>query len=83
MDVQVAVPTFVAGSQSAKPTSVATTKVSPSSRFIRANRGRRNFATTAVVTFCTQDIAIGDCVVSNPSHLEILEEGPVRPPPHA
>jgi hypothetical protein len=65
-------PAYVAASLVAKPPSVTATKVSPSQRFIRANRGRRNNLT----------IAVGTAAVTA-MHVSNQEERLVRPPPNA
>jgi hypothetical protein len=83
MDVQVAIPTSVAVSQLANIAFVVAMKVSPSRRFFRATRGRQKSTTVVVENVGMQDLSTGDCVVSTSSHLEILEECPVGPPPHA
>jgi hypothetical protein len=68
--------------QSPSTTSVPAPKVSPTRRFFQATKGRRKF-TTAVMTNSKLDHTTSACVISTSLTLDILEESPVRPPPHA
>jgi hypothetical protein len=71
MDLQVATQSPAYVEDLATPP-VAATKVSPSRRFIRANKGRRNNSSTATGT-----------ATLNAGHIINQEERCVRPPPNA
>jgi hypothetical protein len=57
---------------------VAISEMSPTHRFFRVTRGRRKSPSTVAAIVTTNDSD-----VSAPPPQEILEEYPVRPPPHA